>query len=183
LLFLTVVRTIVADPLVKMPPASASCSTSNGKKLGTSAETSTLLSLIALSSIARTPLDPIPPPSANLPFGRIVAALLSRTTLRESVSVAPGWLLMPPPSAMVAADPSVVVEPARLSVTRVPVRVRLPALSMPPPHATAHGLRPQNPPAGKRPDGETRLPVMTLSEIATFATGRPGPGNGIDTPP
>src|SRR5262249_61907490 len=90
---------------------------------------------------------------------------------------------MPPPWAIVAAEPSVGVEPATLSVTRVFVSVRFPELSMPPPQATAHGVGPQNPPAGKRLAGATRFPVTTLSEIATVERRRPGPGNGIDTPP
>src|SRR5262249_24628064 len=90
---------------------------------------------------------------------------------------------MPPPWAMVAAEPSVGVEPATLSVTRVFVSDRFPASSMPPPQATAHGVGPQTRPDGKRPAGATRFPVTTLSEMATVERRKPGPGNGIDTPP
>ena len=58
--------------------------------------------------------------------------------------------------------------PAWLSVTRVLVKVRVPAFAMPPPLANEQSNGPQKP-DGRSCSEATLLPVMTLSLIATVA--------------
>src|SRR5215472_10353561 len=107
----------------------------------------------------------------------------------------PCWLRIPAPSQSLQIAGSPAAGPVVLSLTVVRTRVRFPQLSTPPPTAAANGHWPcGNPPgqvmpAGTVADGSARLPVITLSEIVTFAPGTgagPAAGmscGGISTPP
>ncbi len=162
-----------------MPPTDASGPAS----LGSALERSTLLPLTTLSSTVSAPALSIPPAITNEPFGAFTAAWLPETTLCNSVSVPSPSLKMPPAPAPEATDETIGVEPARLSVMRVFVTVNVPALSIAPPNANAHGIGPQKSPGGAVVCGVTLFPVMTLSAIVTVAPVVNPVAHGIDTPP
>jgi hypothetical protein len=95
---------------------------------------------------------------------------------------------MPAPPALPTTDGAfVATSSATLSVTRVFVSVRSPALSIPPPSAYEHRLPaggPHGAPGGSAVSTATRFPRIALSLINTVAAAAfPEAGPGIRTPP
>src|SRR5260221_2891249 len=125
-----------------------------------------------------------PPESAKRPLGAVAPASLSLMTLLLTFS-ALSQFMMPPPCASLATVDNPDAEPTRFPLTVVFATVRVPQLSMPPPAARANGQGPsgQGGPNGTASVGATRLPVITLLEMATFAPALKLASGGISTPP
>src|SRR5262245_65180670 len=97
----------------------------------------------------------------------------------------PRELVIAPSTASLASVDSPDGEPTRLLLTVVLDSLSVPQLSIPPPPANANGQGPpgQSGAMGAVSLGATRLPVMTLFAIVTFAPPLKSALGGISMPP
>ena len=90
LLPLIVVRVIVAlapgQSVIRIPPPTAACISSNGNVFGTAVDASAAVAADDAVLDRQRAVVVIPPPSANLPFGALTAERLPVTKLRRSVT-------------------------------------------------------------------------------------------------